>query len=249
MPEIWCRLTPEERDPESLKREGYLEPLLDYDTDKGQRVLASRLGYRITSKFVRTFFGRVFDNPSKVFDEALLRPETQDREAFADGINNITETQQRVAHEYLEDGSIEDACPPLRALLMIMATGSFQGKDAHHPEIRAMFQRGNLLASDWYRARLKAKQEVDIALWKRHVAYLETFLLRTTHRSEADRLQITQRRDLASAELRASAHRNICTVWLGHWEPIQRWFRKRRHRCDIANGESMDEDSATRLRG
>ena len=29
---------------------------------KGERILAW-LGYRITSNYVRTFFGRVFDNP------------------------------------------------------------------------------------------------------------------------------------------------------------------------------------------
>ena len=90
---------------------------------------------------MRAFFGRVFDNPAKVFDTAMLQPETQDQDAFADGIKNITEAQQRVASEYLEDGSIEDACPPLRALLTIMASGSFEGKEANHPEIRRMFTR------------------------------------------------------------------------------------------------------------
>jgi len=64
-----------------------------------------------------------------------------------------------------------------------------------------MFTRENLLASDWYRARLAAKQTVEMALWKRHVAYLDAFLLRVTHRSEAERLQISQRRDFAAAEL------------------------------------------------
>ncbi len=200
VPEIWCRLFPDERDPQTLIKNGYLEPLADYD-HKGERILASRLGYRITSKFVRAFFGRVFDNPAKVFDDHFLRPEKQDADAFADGVKNITETQQRVAKEYLEDGSIEDACPPLRALLMIMATGSFEGKDAHHPEIRALFTRDNLLKSEWYRKRLEARQKVDIALWKRHVAYLEAFLKRSTHRSEAERLNVAKRREYAVAEL------------------------------------------------
>ena len=59
-----------ERDPAFLIREGHLEPLEDFDHE-GQPILASRLGYRITAKFVRTFFGRVFDNPARVFDEAI----------------------------------------------------------------------------------------------------------------------------------------------------------------------------------
>jgi hypothetical protein len=103
VPEIWCRLTAAERDPSFMIREGYLEPLKDFEHE-GRPVLASRLGYRITDRFVRAFFGRVFDNPSKVFTDEILKPETQDRDAFADGIWNITEAQQRVAREYVEDG-------------------------------------------------------------------------------------------------------------------------------------------------
>ena len=97
-------------------------------------MLASRLGYRITAKFVHTFFGRVFDNPTTVFADELLRPEMQDPAVFADGVNNITEAQQRVAESYFDDGTIDDACPPLQALLHIMAYGHYEGNDAHHPD-------------------------------------------------------------------------------------------------------------------
>src|SRR5437763_2421034 len=53
VPEIWCRLTPPERDPAFLIQQGYLEPVTDFD-HAGERILASRLGYRITGRFVRT---------------------------------------------------------------------------------------------------------------------------------------------------------------------------------------------------
>jgi hypothetical protein len=200
VPEIWCRLEPRERDPQFLIKEGFLEPLKDFDY-KGERILASRLGYRMTAQFVRAFFGRIFDNPAKVFDESILKPETQDADAFADGVKNITETQQRVAREYLEDGSIEDACPPLRALVHIMAEGSYNGKDAHHPEIRAMFTRESLLASDWYRQRLAAKQKVDVNLWKRHVAYLEKVLAQEHHMEDSARTELESRKRKATEEL------------------------------------------------
>jgi hypothetical protein len=201
VPEIWCRLTPEERNPVYLIAGGYLEPLRDYEHE-GQPVLASRLGYRITSRFVRTFFGRVFDNPSKVFDESILKPEKQDPEAFADGVRNITETQQRVAREYLEDGSIRDACPPLRTLLMIMAEGSYEGKDAHDPQVRDMFNRQYLLESDWYRRRLLAKQQRDIAMWKRHLSYVNEFLAKAADREAANGLGISDRQRLAAERVR-----------------------------------------------
>ncbi len=200
VPEIWCRLFPQERDPERLLAEGHLERLEDYDFE-GRRVLASRLGCRITSKFVATFFGRVFDNPATVFSEEILRPELQDAKTFADGVDNIVDAQRRVAEAYFKDGSIEDACPPLKALLHIMVHGHYQGKDARDPEIRALFTRDALLASDWYEERLRVKQERDVELWTRHVRSLSAFLARPGHRDEALRLGIEERLERARHEL------------------------------------------------
>jgi hypothetical protein len=44
-----------------------------------------------------------------------------------------------------------------------------------HPEIRSLFTRESLLASDWYRERLQMKQTRDVALWRRHLRALEDF--------------------------------------------------------------------------
>ncbi|HEY3499048.1 MAG TPA: hypothetical protein VGK73_30360, partial [Polyangiaceae bacterium] len=200
IPELWCRLFPAERDPARLIAEGHLERLDDYELD-GKKVLASRLGYRITSKFVHTFFGRVFDNPSAVFTEEILRPEVQDAAVFADGVDNIVDAQRRVAEDYFKDNSVEDACPPLKALLHIMAHGHYQGKDARHPEVRALFTREALLESEWYKERLRVKQERDVELWTRHVRCLGEFLERPGHRDEALRLGIEERLALAKREL------------------------------------------------
>ena len=38
-----------------------------------------------------------------------------------------------------------------------------------------MFARESLLASDWYKDRLRAKQQCDVVLWGRHIAALEAF--------------------------------------------------------------------------
>lgn len=180
IPEIWSRLSKEERQPDYLLKHGYLEPLNDFEHN-GRIVLASRLGYRITSQFVHGLMGKIFDNPYAVFTDDILQPERQNLEVFVDGVNNIVETQQKVAQQYLDDGSIEDACPPLHALLHIMALGHYQGMDAHHPEIRAMFTRDYLLNSAWYRERLAIKQRRDVALWQRHVAYLDKLLQDGAH--------------------------------------------------------------------
>ncbi|HET9933062.1 MAG TPA: hypothetical protein VFQ35_20305, partial [Polyangiaceae bacterium] len=200
VPEVWCRMFPHEREPARLIAEGQIERLEDIDFE-GRKVLASRLGYRITAKFVHTFLGRVFDNPADVLTEEILKPETQDLRVFVDGIENIVDAQRRVAEAYFADGSIDDACPPLRALLHIMAHGHYEGKDAQHPEVRALFSREALLASDWYRERLRTKQERDVELWRRHVRALTDFLAQPGHHDEAVRLGIPERLAKAKAEL------------------------------------------------
>ncbi|MGH7517276.1 MAG: hypothetical protein ACREOC_07380 [Gemmatimonadales bacterium] len=226
IPEIWCRLFPYERDPKRLIEAGHLEKLDDYEY-AGRKVLASRLGWRITARFVHTFFGRVFDNPTAVFAEEILKPEIQDPAVFADGVDNIVEAQERVARAYFDDGTIEDACPPLKALLHIMAHGHYEGKDAHHPEIRALFTRAALLESDWYRERLAIKQERDVALWQRHVRSLTDFLSRAGHREEAERLGIADRLAHARAELERVRATDYLTTLVGTIgaDPVHRPLR------------------------
>ncbi len=200
VPEVWSRMSAAERDPAYLRAGGYLEKCEDL-TWEGRPIRASRLGYRITAKFGRTFFGRVFNHPHSVFTEEMLRPETQDMAVFADGMDNICATHQRVAQSYFDDGTITLACPPLRALLHIMATGDYEGRGLDAPEVRALFTREQMLASDWYAARLTAKQQADIALWTRHVSTLENFIAVETNKAVTARLRLTKRLHEAQAEL------------------------------------------------
>lgn len=174
VPEIWCRMQVHERDPEFLIANGFLEKVCDFCIDT-RTVKASRLGYRITQLFVDRFLGRVFETPAAVFTEQMLRPEKQDIVQFAGGVDAIVEAQQRVARQYFEDGSVEAACPPLQALLHIMAHGDYQGKGAEDSAVRLLFTRQHLLESDWYRERLRTKQTRDIALWTRHLGALQRF--------------------------------------------------------------------------
>jgi len=192
VPEVWCRMSPEERDPKFLIAESCLEKCADFE-HKGKKVFASRLGYRINARFARAFLGRVFNHPHAVFTDEMLRPELQDLEVFVDGVDNIVTTQQRVAKMYFDDGSIKQACPPLKALLQIMLNHDFEGKSLDDPEIRHLFTRENLLASDWYAARLAAKQKIERQLWRRHVEYLDKFQKRASHTQESVRLGIPHR--------------------------------------------------------
>jgi hypothetical protein len=201
VPEIWCRMRAAERDPQYLIQNGFLEKVEDLEID-GRTVLASRLGYRITSTFVDRFLGRIFEIPSAVFTQEMLRPELQDLHLFGAGVDAIVESQRRVATNYFEDGSVEAACPPLKALLHIMACGtSYEGMEISDPRFRAMFTRESLLTSDWYRERLQVKQSRDIALWQRHVKSLETFRSANEEGSFPASLNLDDRMSAARTQL------------------------------------------------
>lgn len=200
IPEIWCRLNPEEKNPENMIKEGVLEKIEDFE-HKGEKILASRLGYRINEAFAFKYLGRVFEEPMSIFSREVLKPETQSMEDYVDGINNICEAQKRVALYYFEDGSVEAAIPPLKALLHIMAYGHFEGKEITDPQIRKMFTREYVLKSDWYKQRLELKQQKDIALWEKHIQYLKDFLSEEVNQSVAEDLQLKSKLDKAVKQL------------------------------------------------
>ena len=71
---------------------------------------------------------------------------------------------------------MELACPPIKAILHIMAYGDFEGKGGDNPGIRELFTR-ELAAtrSDWYHERLRTQQALDLALWTSHRDAIEKF--------------------------------------------------------------------------
>jgi hypothetical protein len=199
IPEVWCRMGPEERDPKALLANGMLEKIEDFEFE-GRLIPASRLGYRITRKFVRTYMARVFDNPAKVFPEEILQPEKQDLDSFADGIEHIAEAQQKVAQQYFDDQSYELACPPLKAVLSIMATGKYEGEPIDSPAVRVLFSREYLLESDWYNARLNHQVQRDVAFWSQTVEHLKS-VLKDPMKLDAKELCIAERLEYAEEEL------------------------------------------------
>lgn len=163
IPEIWARMRPNELDVQNLIKAGMLERCKDFEYG-GKKVLASRLGWRITEDFVIRYFGRIFSNPASIFTADMLRPELQDMDAFADGMDNMVGAHRRAAEMYFEDGSIEGACPPLKALLYIMRDGSYEGKTLDDLSLRQMFTLESILKSEWYAERLMNRQQIEINL-------------------------------------------------------------------------------------
>lgn len=201
IPEIWARLEPADRDPKLLIKNDCLEKLDDFEYE-GKKVLASRLGYRITENFAFRCMNRLFDEPLAVFDEQMLKPELQSMDEYVDGINNIVEAQQKVALRYFEEGSVDSAIPPLKILLHIMAYGEYEGKQISDPELRKYFDRENVINSEWYRERLKLKQEKDIALHTRQIEYLESFISNPENSTLVQSMDLRERLERAKSLLK-----------------------------------------------
>jgi len=144
---------------------------------------ASRLGYRMTNVFSYKYLGKIFDEPQSVFSEEILKPEKQSLEAFVDGILNITAGHRKAALDYFKDGSIDAAIPPIKALLHIMADGTFEGDTLESEPVREMFSKEVVLSSNWYRERLSNKQQIDVALIQRKIANLEAFITNPMNKS------------------------------------------------------------------
>jgi len=155
----------------------------------------------MTARFATIYFGRIFLHPHSVFTEEMLRPELQDMDVFAESMANIVATHQRVAESYFNDGTIALACPPLKALLEIMAYGkTAEGCGLDSPELRAQFTRDSVLASDWYAARLDAKQRCDEDRLKQAVASLYQFIDAPDNAEVVSRLGLLERRTQVQAE-------------------------------------------------
>ncbi len=161
VPEIWAKMKHSERDPKNLVKLGMIERCEDFEYN-GKTVYASRLGWRITAEFVKKYFGRIFSTPASIFSNDMLRPELQDMDTFVDGMDNMVGAHKRASEMYFADGSIEGACPPLKALLHIMKDGHYNGATLNDKEVRDLFDFDNLIKSDWYAERLIARQIIEV---------------------------------------------------------------------------------------
>jgi hypothetical protein len=201
VPELWSRLDEAERDPVKLISEGSFEKIEDF-VYKGITVPASILGYRMTNTFCHKYLGKIFDEPQAVFNEEILKPEIQNLEAFVDGVLNIVNGHKKAASDYFEDGSIEEAIPPIKAILNIMAFGTYEGYKVEDSFIRDMFNKETILKSDWYLARLKNKQMVDIDLLQKKIENIQSFIKIPINKSLIQEFSYNERLEAAKKLLK-----------------------------------------------
>jgi hypothetical protein len=131
----------------------------------------------------------------------MLRPELQDADEYAESVANVVEAQRDVAKHYFEDGSLERACPPLHALLNIMAHGDWEGRGLNDPEFRKLFDADEILESKWYKERLTARLEVTRQYWQGRLDYVNEFLKDETNQGASNRLGLVGRREFCVGAL------------------------------------------------
>jgi hypothetical protein len=115
--------------------------------------------------------------------------ELQSLEEFVDGIENIATSDGESPPSLFRGRVVRAAIPPLKAVLSVMAYGNYGGKSIQDPEVRRLFDREYVLASDWYRARLEHYREHEIAYIESSISYLRRFLA-----ERAEPKSLTERR-------------------------------------------------------
>ncbi|ELP84304.1 hypothetical protein EIN_065890 [Entamoeba invadens IP1] len=175
IPEIWSRMRRNEQEPKYLIEHGFLEAVPDVSYN-GKTYAGRRLGYRITKEFATHFFSSIFTAPNSVMPEDFLKPEKQDLAIYADSYEYMAQTDKGIAGNYIEDGTVEGACPPLKALLYIMANGSYNGMTIESKEFRDLFDPKAVFASEWYKLRLQTRQKVEEKKLNKDLTYLNKML-------------------------------------------------------------------------
>ncbi|EMD46379.1 Hypothetical protein EHI5A_126350, partial [Entamoeba histolytica KU27] len=193
IPEIWSKMRRYEQEPKYLIEHGYLEPCPDV-TYNGKTYSGKRLGYRITTAFANHFLRTLFSMPNSVMPEDFLKPELQDLAIYADSYEYMSQTDKGIAMNYVKDGTVEGACPPLKALIYIMANGEYNGMTRESKEFREMFDPEVVLNSEWYKERLVTRQKLEVAKLNKDLAYLNKTI------AEKPRLAETLNKQIAAVK-------------------------------------------------
>ena len=94
-----------------------------------------------------------------------------------------------------------------------MAEGNYEGKSIDDPEVRALFDRDDVLASSWYRARLEAYRDREAAYIAASVDRLRRYLAES-----AEAGSVAARR--ARAELARTEERMVVLGQAGYIDMI-----------------------------
>ena len=212
IPEVWCRVSPDERDPRYLIENELLEPVGDYEFN-GETVPVPEIGLpgdfafrpRGISLACLTVRTKCLTNPFCV--RKLRTPHrlwTASNRSWkrTSALPNATSKMAPSMNAALRSRPSCTSWPLANSKAVTNETP--RSERCSHPR--------PIIASDWYQERLDSKQQRDVDLWKRHIDYLE-HALRNPERIEPElRETVSQRQTqavehgsfVASPEYRAS---------------------------------------------
>ena len=153
VPEVWARMEVHERDPRYLIENNFLEQAGGLRA-RGQDGAGEPPGLAHHPALRPHVLRHRLRQPERpVQPTRCCGPKMQDLESFVDGIDNIVSAQKSVAENYFRDGSVDLACPPLRALLHIMRDGDVRGRRTSTiPRSADLFTREQLAGERLVRA-------------------------------------------------------------------------------------------------
>jgi hypothetical protein len=174
VPEIWCRMRVHERDP------GFSAG--QWIPGKGLRFLRGR-PHRAGqpprlpdyAAFRRPVSGAAFRNAGRRIHGGDVASGEAGHRPIRGGCGCHCGSPDAGSPAVLRGWQRGGGLPSASRAAQIMAEGSSQGKGVEDTEVRRMFTREYLMASDWYCERLRAKQTRDVALWTRHLRAIEAF--------------------------------------------------------------------------
>ena len=198
IPEVWCRMAPEERRPKFLIDNGYLEKCADFEYAGKSPGQPPRLAHDLQFRphlfrprlqlSLRRFPGRSAASRAAGPRHLRRRHGQHCHHPPIDRRQLLRRWQHRM-------GLSATAMPPAHYGPRPRTKAATKSTRPSAPSSRAK----NIIASDWYAARLAAKQEHDIHLWKRHATYLQNFLKKKNYEEEAKRLGLAAKLETAWA--------------------------------------------------
>ena len=96
-----------------------------------------------------------------------------------------------------------------------MANDFYDGKDINDPDIRKLFDRDYVVNSDWYKDRLKRKQDRDIAHYKKIISYLEDFMSKKKNSELSEKLEMDVKLKKSRAALKEASSREYLKLLEG----------------------------------
>lgn len=190
--EVFARVQRDELQKQRLLDLGYID--LEPDVEHNGEISKGGSYYYFTKLGMLEFFGRVFLTSDSTWSNDQIKPWEQNSELYVEGKKTLNRFKKEIALKYFNDGSIELASQPLKAILHMMAFDKYEFTPPpandddtsrivekvvwtrESPEYRALFTSEAIFNSAEYLNAIKEARRRDVELYTQQVTTLESFI-------------------------------------------------------------------------